>query len=768
MKEKNIVIKPQVAEDLGAPQNRQPIQASLKSPPRSLNPPNSNTDISTSIRINDLEKQVAYYKDLLQRHQDLLAVYQSKYHIIPDHEIEERRRNEKSITPPWIFNSEYMTPLLAAYDQRVFDMEQEAEAARARFEAMRLDVKRVVEENNHLQEQLRIEMEKKLKESTRVAYGHTSDSEEYLDLVEKNKLMQVENESLDKERDALQQEVERMKRALEDYNSRLESVTEFEERSKQVLQNARQKIRVAQEDRDDMKAQLLAAERRIHQLSKQLAQANAKIATAGETDEGLIRKKELEVSVLEDQLQMCRNEIDILTREKQVLLRQNGEAEERVARHQQHEFVALQRVKELTDQLESATLELSTLRSSESSKRNEIQNLEQKIQQLQRENTDKERIVKEELQSLFNAERIRLNDDINKARVSLLQLEEKLSRTEREKQHAEQEVQRIIRAAESEHITPPKLISDLTRKLAIACNERDEAERMYEQLRNSSKQHHTQWEQEKDHLFSQSQQYQKRMQFAERELERITDELEQVKRDLAVSQRHVQELTYEKEENERQQQNRINDLNQDHSRQISESTRKLLHTQERLELAEKELEALKLKLEKQEVSLKAELRADLDASEQKYHDLKNSSTLLREELQALEGKYSQLQREKMLLQSDKETFEENEKKLHIQLKQIKKRADANASQVKSLLDREAELLKEKTNTQLNADRMELEVERLKRERDSLKKKLNELRTDYDHVLELQHVFGNSNSHTAAQNETDLSVSWLPRNEISSI
>jgi len=770
-------------DDLGVPQRRDPIPSNSPSANPSqqgntpqpsqhqTSSPNPQSSTSQSIRMHEMEKQLSYLKDMLHRHQDLLAVYQSKYQVISETEIDERRKNQQdAMTPPWIYNSDYMTPILVAYDQRLFELEQENNSYRKRFESMRVDMQRVTQENDELNQQLQDELERKLKEAQRISnigeMQTAHDNDEWNDLREKLDTQSAENEALERERDALHQEVERLKRTIQDINHRFEAVASAEDRTKTILQNARQKIRVAQEDRDDMKQQVLAAQRRITQLSKQLAETNAKLSTSGMSDDHQVRKKELEISQLEDQLQVCRNELDALTREKQVLLRQNGEAEERVARHQQHEFVALQRVKDLTDQLDATTLDLNTLKQSEANKRQEIQNLEQKIQQLQRENTEKERQVKEELQTQFSAERTRLQDDVSRLQVTRIQLEEQIKRAEREKIHAEQEVQRIIRAAESEHITPPKLVSDLTRKLAIASNERDEAERMYEQLRNSTKRQHTQWEQDREHLTAQAQQYQKRMQHAERQLAQTTDELEQSKRDLANVERQLQDVQYERDEMERQHQNRYNELKQDHSRQLGDVKRRLKQCQERLEHTEQELQATKIKLEKQESAAKTELRADLDAIEQKYHDVKTDNSRLREQVQSLENKIAQLHRERTLLVNDKEALEESDRKLSTQLKQIRKRADACATQIKSLLQRESDLLKEKTNIQLVADRMELEVERSKRERDNLKKKYADLRNDYDKLLEIQGIFNGVQGGGNAGGGTDASSSMSGAGDIS--
>src|SRR5690606_27179441 len=102
---------------------------------------------------------------------------------ISETEADELKRHEGNTSPPWFYNSEHMIPLFAAYDKRISELEQENKAQKARVDATKIELKKVIEENNQLHSQLEEELEKKLLEAQRITdagyRSHAHDSEEW-------------------------------------------------------------------------------------------------------------------------------------------------------------------------------------------------------------------------------------------------------------------------------------------------------------------------------------------------------------------------------------------------------------------------------------------------------------------------------------------------------------------------------------------------------------------------------------------------------------
>jgi chromosome segregation ATPase len=306
--------------------------------------------------------------------------------------------------------------------------------------------------------------------------------------------------------------------------------------------------------------------------------------------------------------------------------------------------------------------------------------------------------------------------------------------------NAEQDVLKIIKAAETDHITSPTMIAELNRKISSANQERDEAERMFESQRSTMKRLTLQWEQEREQLNTQITETMKRLYKAEKDLQEERDSNKRIAKELDIVQKKLQNCEFEKQDQDRSYRDRILEMTETHKLQVKDLQRRLQESSEKYMNNEREVQQLQLKLEELELRLKKESKKSLDQSERIIKDLKNENERLIRRNSDLSEKVTSIVKERAEIMRDKDELEESIGRLRKQYESTKMRAEHNGNQIKLLLEKEAELLRERKDLHLQVDRKNLEVERLHREKDAIAKKLSEQERDNLHTNSILNLY----------------------------
>jgi len=110
--------------------------------------------------------------------------------------------------PPWIFSSEYMYPLLVAYDQKISELESQNKVFTEKIEYLDTNLKTVIKENEELHEKLKNNINHAMKKiESDVEGGFTMPKHEWKELQERMELLDKENKILQQEQQELQREL---------------------------------------------------------------------------------------------------------------------------------------------------------------------------------------------------------------------------------------------------------------------------------------------------------------------------------------------------------------------------------------------------------------------------------------------------------------------------------------------------------------------------------------------------------------------------------
>lgn len=692
--------------------------------------------ISAKTKIAELQKVQDHLKHMVHRLSEELARYQTKYPALSrEEQMEILQVSEKDLSssslPPWMLASEQMNPLLVAYDTRIYEVERQNTLYKERINEMTSQIRTLIQENDSLNEKLSQSLLSKVKQAEKGTLGDvihqssTVGSEEWRDLQERSKLLEEENNVLLEENNSLRKEVNRLREESKKIVGESHSIPILDgDRDKVLLRNAHLKLQSMQLERENALKQVQIYVQKVKQLQSEINQLNSTLNASSmrhkeleqnidgymrqisnlerERDRYLQQEKtykrmEFDVQEYRERIKSLDSDVIRLQGEREKLLRDISDQEQRLINHQTSEFEALQKVEQSAEMIENLRVEKEGTRKQNENYRQEIDRLEKKIKKMTEEHADKCRQLVIETHEKDQYTISSLREEIRQLQMESAHTKSQIERAEREKKNAEEEVNKIIKAAESDHVANPHMIAELNRKIQFANTERDEAERMYENLRSAQKRATLQWEQEREQLHVQISEHSKRVIKMERELHDERENNKRLARELDTVQKAIQNLQFEKQDQERSLKEKITELVETHKFQLHDLTRRMHESESKIFQAEKDYQMMILKNEELETKYRT-------ASE----------------------KLGQLAKERTELARYSEEMEKECMRTRHQLEMTKSRAEQNANTVRSLLDKEADLLRERKELHLQVDRKNMELERSFRDRETLARRMNDL------------------------------------------
>ncbi|KAG2378003.1 hypothetical protein C9374_008625 [Naegleria lovaniensis] len=657
--------------------------------------------LSWKTKINELEVQIDYLKDVVQRLSDELARYQVKYPPIA------AEHSESIIIAPWFFDSQHMNPLLVSYDHRIMELSNEIKLYKEKIESLNAEVKSVSTENEELQQNLKNLIEKQISKNNEQnsVIPFNIPSEEWDELQQRVELLDRENKLLLEEQRELQNEIDRLRN--ENRRSFSESnpfVPGDSDRVKLMLESAKKKIASLQKEKEDLKRDT----RRVKQLEHEMADLERALSASNQRckllddelekhkciiddlqherkrlyqTEKTINIKDIEMNEIRERYSISLREIDDLKEEKSKVLLELGQMEQRIVAHQQSEFEALQKVKETMELLETTKLERDSVKTAAKNKEQEIERLEEKMKKLTQDYTDRYKRMSSHFQEKHNESLQALEDQLKQVQFENGHLKSDLDRLKREKKTCEDELAKVIKAAETEQLNSPFVINDLNHQITQLTNERDESERQYERLRNSQKRTQQQWEQEREQLNAKYNEMQKRFISMESEAEEQRQINLRLNEHISRLEQQCQNVKFEKEEIERSLRDTLRSHQELSSNDTRDMKKKLQIALDEYNKSQNTIQQLTLKHQKEHLYWKEEFSKMKEKKEKELYDMTSIVEQLTRRNQEMEGK------------------------------------------IKLLLKKEEELLNHKKDLHIRADKLTIYLERMKRERDMLAKQI---------------------------------------------
>ncbi|KAL0485199.1 89 kDa centrosomal protein, partial [Acrasis kona] len=718
----------------------------------------STEGIGNKARINELQKQVSSLKDTVQRLSNELARYQTKYTPTTAKEFLDLKDHD---IQPWFYDSEIMNPLLVAYDAHIRELETEN---REQLESTEANLKIIIKENDDLhQKQKQVAMQK----LQQADYGvddvttHAFPTQEWREaqerlviLAEENKLLSDEQVLLNKEIDRLREENRQMhencrhnitivdntthndsdntKKLFETAKKALEQMTSQFEVSKKQFEKSNNKNKVLKKDLDEVCAHI----EKINEVNDALVRElnNNKILLeeykedrkkmgnlentisskdnqlSGRTICGFVQLNYIEHTMKINQLT---SELDANLKEKQSLYKELSQLEQRLATQQQSEFDAIERAKDLLENLENIRVDRDNIKSLAETRKNEVDRLEEKLQVTSANHVERcKQIAEVSVEKSKDSVR-KLEEELRVLESDNRKLKLDLEKAQREKKDAESRMEKIVRSAETEQSTP-SLLNELNKKLSIVSVERDEAESKYEEERLKLRRHKLQWEQDREQLNVQLNETAKKIIRLDRESADRREQHDRISRELDRAQKQLQQVQSDKEDEVRTQKEKQQEVISFHSKQVEELKSRLDDSNARLTRSESKLTSTTQSHDKMKEKWSAEMRALQENVDKVIYETKQENDQLQKRNEYLERKKSTLEREKDDARRAMDQLTSQLTNLEASHSNERRRADYLASQIKSLMSQQGELIKEKKEMSVTVDRINLELKREKR------------------------------------------------------
>ncbi|KAL9649845.1 hypothetical protein ABK040_009658 [Willaertia magna] len=675
--------------------------------------------LSCKTKIKELESQQDYLKNVIQRLSDELAKYQVKYPptiVSATNNAEEILNSATTaVLAPWFFDSQNMNPLLVSYDQRINDLTNEMKIYKEKIENLTCDMRTITKENEELQENLKNAIEKQIlkggsdNNNTGSLLPYNIPSEEWDEIQQRVELLDRENRILLEEQKELQTEIDRLR---EENRKIYANGGDFTlgpindgDRMKLLLETAKKKVNILARERDEARRELVkikqleneinhlhrtlsASQNRNRMLEEEIDKQKSIITELQQErsrsfqNEKSLNMRELEIGELRDKLHNALKELDEVKEDKNKIMHEVGQMEQRIVSHQQSEFDAFQKVKETMELLENTKLERDTARATIENKNLEIEHLEEKVKRMTQDYSERYKRLTTHSQEKYKETITALEDQVKQSQLDNGQLKYEVDRLSREKKNLESEMNRIIKAAETEQISSPFIINDLNQQITHLTHERDEAERISEKTRNNFKRAQQQWEQEREQLNTKYIESSKRVNSLDKEVEDLRQNNNRLSDQVTRLEHQCQTIKFEREESERTLKDSIRNLQDTTSIEIKELKKRLSHAIEENSKLDNSLQQALLKVQKEQIYWKEELRKNHEKKEKEINDLTNNLQHVIRRNQEMEGK------------------------------------------VKLLLIKEEELLNQKKELHIKIDKLTIYLERMKREKDLLVKQID--------------------------------------------
>lgn len=491
--------------------------------------------------------------------------------------------------PPWLLNPEYMSPLLAAYDDTLVGLRQELADSQRRYSDLRTQVDEVVRENADLHAKVRAQAEEALQKrmnaelagSGPVPTTPAPSQRELVEAQELNSLLQAENDNLlqaartsKAEVDRLRAERDKQARALLAANGELrearEAISSLEhtlhglQDDKDAAHEALESLQGHKEgavgENEALKQQIRSLRADVKAYSTSLEEYKAALEdvttqrdTAGReltlTTERerdtltVLRRMETELEESIRERERLGAEIETLGAERDELLTLMAGVEGRLAEGEKKEYAAFEHVKESVELVEDVRLERDQAVLRQSQTQAEVERLRNVLRDTESTWQGRLNNALEEVKASHASALAALEDEARTAARAASEASANAERAMREKRLAEAELERARRDGPTELRRMSGMVEELNARAMRAERDRDEATSREGTMSLEMKRSAALWSKERNQLVAAAQEAQRRLGTLERDMEeakggrlKLLGQIDDLSRELKAAQ----------------------------------------------------------------------------------------------------------------------------------------------------------------------------------------------------------------------------------------
>ncbi|XP_024115413.1 sodium channel and clathrin linker 1 isoform X1 [Oryzias melastigma] len=437
-----------------------------------------------------MEAELSFLRDQVRRLNSSLRQYQDGLHPqSTSSQVEEAHRTESSA--PWLTDRSLMAPLIAEYDQHIADMTERLQKYQEQLTNLKVQLERVVKENERLHAELREAVEKQL-HSLPVASGGSGGTMEEDDIIrnlqeqvqlseqerikatelwqtadqELDRLQQLhqqtlsDKEALDAERRQLKDQLVQFQQhshKLQVANQKLESTSQqllktVAEQSSEMeelhgqLRKAKAELRTATAKVEEMTKLLQNLQEQIQRREEDLIEAQSRESAADRR----LQQLQGTLGQLETRLKAASQEAEAVHREQSVWERKVRELQARCSTLDQEKHEALSKVRENIQLTEEAALQKEQALLREKQKTEELEKTKEAFKLFVQEAAVKTRKEVENARKQSNVRIHRMMEELSVLQLECADKQSQIERSLRERKAVEEELERVYKEGRAE------------------------------------------------------------------------------------------------------------------------------------------------------------------------------------------------------------------------------------------------------------------------------------------------------------------------------
>ena len=487
--------------DLVAPQKRPSIKVSEEIP-----------HLGQREEIVTLKQTIDVLKDEIHRLNVQLSYYQTKYPPLLEKEKNQFGKNDSSAlqeddpVPLWLTNTQQLSPLFYAYDERINDLGIELEQWKQEVSSCQNKTKLLVQENEQLRQQIKRSLEDKVRSAERdeALSGHTQihvsldKLEEYR---ERLGFLQEENDVLLSLQSTLQEEIERLrnennekesirltcgeyKDTVKALNNELEVVQKQKQDLAFSLVECQKLLQLSQKKEDDYRAELkatrddlniaLVEQEKLRHLKEDLFKRVHSLEATIDQHQQRFFVSQRQIEDLKETHKSLLSEVESVRKDREVLFESSLNLQKRYEESQYKEAEALRNMIEALEKLEDLRLEKDQTENRERQLSKEVAKLTEKLQ-------SQKSALEQTVESQVNAAKLQnkrqlatLSDELRTMELSNSELRAQIERAFREKRAIESELEKTKKQPNVEATRLSEIIEELRKRIGVLEREKDE------------------------------------------------------------------------------------------------------------------------------------------------------------------------------------------------------------------------------------------------------------------------------------------------------
>lgn len=757
--------------------------------------------IASGAGVTDLEAQHAHLLDYAKRLEVELRAYQARYPTVPLDEAELEDAKTDAV-PPWVSAPDALSPLLAAYDERIAELEAANKRHGDTIAGHRATVEALTKENEQLHTELQEATARLVQQASDsgsgaaglgISFGGSvAQSEAMAELQERLDATVKECSILQEQVSTLMQDADQLRANVAERDSRLvqftqrfhaanaaaQRLTEENKQLKSDLSACESRVRAqagsvsdAAERQERANAELKKSTQVIASLRRQVdeykqalrevsSQADSEADALGERARGAIqRSRELKAKLDEttagldsanDQLRAARAELETCKRDCSGMLKVMQSQEKQLQDYAAREATWETMERTAAEKVEEALLERDQAEARETQSRREIARLLERRRvdaaEALRQQSAATAAVRERLLSQMKSR----DDEVAALSMRCAELQAVADQAARDRRTAEREVDRIVEAAAEEQGKLHELVEGLSARLREAESARDENASALAAASSEADAAAQEWARERERLSNSARAKQTSLEEAEAALAVRETECRRLSVRCEDALAALKRAREEKDEIQSRLGSDLAAMSSARERERTELSERLERLQSNYQESQMKLGATRTELE----HLQQRSRLDLKAAQQEASKLVAEQ---KEEVSRLRARTEELTarlREAIARQEHADTAIAEEQRsnhhMHSRLTDAERRASDAAGQLALVLAQQEDRLRELKNMRTDLDRARLAEARAVRRSAALEKRVTDLKEQLEQSAQPLAIAGGSGSAAATQ------------------